>query len=123
MMFLFISIICTLAALIISYTRCMTITLNNRYVFDDLRRLGASPAYLLREVKSQAGTVFRMPCFVGMTAMYLLYVMLMFGNDGQIVPGELAGLGACLVILFVMAGIFYVVYRMTVRNMCGELGI
>ena len=123
MMFLFISIICTLAALIISYTRCMTITLNNRYVFDDLRRLGASPAYLLREVKSQAGTVFRMPCFVGMTAMYLLYVMLMFGNDGQIVPGELAGLGACLVILFVMAGIFFVVYRMTVRKMCGELGI
>ncbi len=123
MMFLLISIICTLAALIISYTRCMTITLNNRYVFDDLRRLGASPAYLLREVKSQAGTVFRMPCFVGMTAMYLLYVMLMFGNDGQIVPGELAGLGACLVILFVMAGIFFVVYRMTVRKMCGELGI
>ena len=64
-----------------------------------------------------------MPCFVGMTAMYLLYVMLMFGNDGQIVPGELAGLGACLVILFVMAGIFFVVYRMTVRKMCGELGI
>ncbi|MDE7185018.1 MAG: ABC transporter permease, partial [Lachnospiraceae bacterium] len=123
MMFLFISIICTLAALIISYTRCMTIALNNRYVFDDLRRLGAPPAFLLREVKSQAGTVFRTPSIVGMTAMYLLYGMLMFGNDGQLVPGELAGLGVCLIILFAMAGIFYAVYRVTVRKMCGELGI
>ena len=52
MMFLFISIICMLAALIISYTRCMTIALNNRYVFDDLRRLGASPAFLRRDRKS-----------------------------------------------------------------------
>lgn len=123
MCFLFISIICTLAALIISYTRCMTITLNNRYVFDDLRRLGAPPAFLLHEVKSQAGTVFRMPCIVGMTAMYLLYAMLMFGNDGQLTMGELSGLGVCLVILFMMAGIFYAVYRITVRKMCGELGI
>ena len=121
MMFLFISIICTLAALIISYTRCMTIALNNRYVFDDLRRLGAPPAFLVREVKSQAGTVFRMPSVVGMTAMYLLYVMLMFGNDGQLVMGEIAGLGACLIILLVMAGIFYAVYRITVRKMCEEL--
>ncbi len=123
MMFLFISIICTLAALIISYTRCMTITLNNRYVFDDLRRLGAPPAFLVREVKSQAGTVFRMPSVVGMTAMYLLYVMLMFGNDGQLVMGEIAGLGACLIILLVMACIIYAVYRITVRKMCRELEI
>lgn len=123
MMFLFISIICTLAALIISYTRCMTITLNNRYVFDDLRRLGAPPAFLVREVKSQAGTVFRMPSVVGMTAMYLLYVMLMFGNDGQLVMGEVAGLGVCLIILLVMACIVYAVYRITVQKMCRELEI
>lgn len=96
MMFLFISIICMLAALIISYTRCMTITLNNRYVFDDLRRLGAPPAYLLREVKSQAGTVFQVPCIVGMTSMYLLYAMLMFGNDGQLVMRELGDSGSAL---------------------------
>jgi hypothetical protein len=64
-----------------------------------------------------------MPCIVGMTAMYLLYAMLMFGNDGQLTMGELSGLGVCLVILFMMAGIFYAVYRITVRKMCGELGI
>ena len=62
-----------------------------------------------------------MPSVVGMTAMYLLYAMLMFGNDGQLVMGEIAGLGACLIILLVMAGIFYAVYRITVRKMCEEL--
>ena len=39
MMFLFIAIVCLMAALIISYTRCQTIALNNRYIFDDLYRL------------------------------------------------------------------------------------
>ena len=123
MMFLFISIICTLAALIISYTRCMTIALNNRYVFDDLRRLGASSAFLKREVKSQSGIVFRIPAIVGMSAMYFLYAMIMFANDGKLVPGEIAGLGICLGILLLISVIYYIVYRYTVRKMCAELNI
>lgn len=123
MMFLFISIICTLAALIISYTRCMTITLNNRYVFDDLRRLGASPAFLKREVRSQAGNVFRIPSLVGMGAMYFLYILIMLGNDGRLVSSELGGLGACLVILILISVVYYAVYRYTVHRMCAELEI
>ncbi len=123
MMFLFISIICTLAALIISYTRCMTITLNNRYVFDDLRRLGASPAFLKREVRSQAGNVFRIPSLVGMGAMYFLYILIMLGNDGRLVSSELGGLGACLVILLLISVVYYAVYRYTVHRMCAELEV
>ena len=49
MMFLFIAIICSLAAMVICYTRCMTIALNNRYVFDDLKRLGAPPPFCGRK--------------------------------------------------------------------------
>jgi hypothetical protein len=123
MMFLFISIICMLAALIISYTRCMTIALNNRYVFDDLRRLGASPAFLRREVRSQAGNVFKIPSLVGMGAMYFLYILIMFGNDSWLSSGELAGLGACLAILLLMGAVCHTVYRYTVRKMCAELEI
>lgn len=121
MMFLFISIICTLATLIIGYTRCMTIILNNRYVFDDLRRLGAAPAFLKREVQSQASIVFRIPTIIGMSTMYLLYIMIMFGNDGKLVIGEIAGLGACLCILLLIAAVYYAVYRYTVQKMCVEL--
>ena len=60
MMFLFIAIICILAAMVIGYTRCQTIALNNRYLFDDLKKLGASSAFLTREVKSQCKKVFRL---------------------------------------------------------------
>ncbi len=123
MMFLFISIICTLAALIISYTRCMTITLNNRYVFDDLRRLGASPAFLKREVRSQAGNVFKIPSLVGMGAMYFLYMLIMYGNDGKLALDEISGLAVCLAILLLIGMVYYIVYRYTVRKMCVELEI
>lgn len=123
MMFLFIAIICSLAALIIGYTRCMTIALNNRYVFDDLKRLGASPSFLIREVKQQAGIVFKIPCMVGMSSMYLLYVLLMFGNDGKLTEGEIAGLIPCLGILLLAAGGFYLVFHYTVKRMGRELDI
>ncbi len=123
MMFLFISIICSLAAMIISYTRCMTIALNNRYVFDDLKRLGASPAFLLREIRSQARVVFRVPCLVGMTAMYLLYALLMLANDGKFTAGEAGGLITCLGILLLTGFLYFLVYRFTVKRMGAELEI
>lgn len=123
MMFLFISIICLLAALIISYTRCMTITLNNRYVFDDLKRLGASPLFLSGEVKSQAGKVFKIPAFVGMGLMYLLYTMIMFANDGKFTMEEGVGLLVCLGVLLLVGAVIFAVYRLTVKKMKQQLEI
>ena len=123
MMFLFIAIICSLAAMIINYTRCMTIALNNRYVFDDLRRLGAPSSFLIREIKGQAGPVFKIPSIVGMTTMYLLYALLMFANDGQLTRGETGGMIVCFFILAALAGAYYLVYRHTVKNMCRQLDV
>lgn len=121
MMFLFIAIVCSLAAMVISYTRCMTILLNNRYVFDDLKRLGASPSFLMKEIKAQAGPIFQIPSAVGMSAMYLLYALLMFGNDGKITGAEIGGLIVCFFILSLLAGIYYLIYRYTIKNMCRQL--
>lgn len=123
MMFLFIAIICSLAAMIISYTRCMTIALNNRYIFDDLKRLGAPPAFLLKEIRGQAGPVFKIPASAGMILMYLVYALMMFGNDGKLTESEIAGLAGCLLILAAIALVYYLVYRCTVKSMCGQLEI
>ncbi len=123
MMFLFIAIICSLAAMIISYTRCVTIALNNRYVFDDLKRLGAPPAFLLKEIRGQAGPVFKIPASAGMILMYLVYALMMFGNDGKLTESEIAGLAGCLLILVAIALAYYLVYRRTVKSMCGQLEI
>lgn len=123
MMFLFIAIICSLAAMVICYTRCMTIALNNRYVFDDLKRLGAPPAFLRKEIRGQAGPVFKIPAVVGMTLIYLLYILIMVGNDGKLTYSEIASLSGCFFILAALAAIYYLVYRYTVKSMYRNLEI
>lgn len=114
MVFLFIFIVCILSALIISYTRCQTIAINNRYVFDDLKRLGASPEFLTKEVKMQCQKVFRTPSVVGISTMFLLYCMLMYANDGKFSVDEMVGLLVCGAVLMIVILIIYFVYRKTV---------
>lgn len=123
MMFLFIAIICMLSALIICYTRCMTIAINNRYIFDDLKRLGASPKFLNKELHSQAGKVFSVPAIVGMSMMYLLYFMIMYANDSKLTPGELVNMGICFIVVLLFAAIIYGVYQKTLSKMRKQLAI
>lgn len=123
MMFLFIFIVCILTALVICHTRCQTIALNNRYVFDDLKKLGASPAFLSKEVHSQCSSVFKIPALVGMIVIYLLFVLLLYANDGQIVFTEIVSLGVCLGIQVALGVVIYLVYRVTVRAIKKRLGI
>ncbi len=117
MMFLFIFIVCLMTALVVCYTRCQTIAMNNRYIFDDLKKLGASPAFLEKEVRCQCGNVFRIPALVGMAAMYFYYGMILYANDGRIVFSEVIGLGVCMGILFLIGLLFFLIYRATVRSL------
>ncbi len=110
MTFLFIGIVCFTAALVISYTRCQTLALNNAYVFYDLKRLGASPGYLCRELRRQAGPVFQIPTAVGMSCMVLLYGMMLYANDNRYTQSEIAGFLVCLEVIAVIAILFYAVY-------------
>ncbi len=123
MMFLFIFIVCMITALVVCYTRCQSIVLNNRYIFDDLKKLGASPAFLDREVRSQCGNVFKVPSLVGTTAMFLLFSMILYANDGRMVETEWMALGVCLCIIAVIGGVIYAVYRSTVRAIKAQLQI
>ena len=123
MMFLFIFIVCMITALVVCYTRCQTIALNNRYIFEDLKKLGAPPAFLKNEVKSQCGNVFRTPALVGTTAMYVLFIMILYGNDGRIVQTEWFAMLVCLALLVAIGLGIYMVYRATVRNVERRLGI
>lgn len=121
MMFLFIFLICVTAACVICYTRCQTIALNNRYVFEDLRKLGAPPAFLKREIKKQCMTVIRTPSVIGITAMSVLYAMILYANDGRLVKSELIGLGGCGLVILGVALLLYIVYKGTVRMLVREL--
>lgn len=123
MMFLFIFIVCMITALVVCHTRCQSIALNNRYIFDDLKKLGASPAFLDKEVRSQCTNVFKMPALVGTTAMFLLYAMILYANDGRLLQTEWAAMGLCLCIIAVIGGVIYAVYRSTVKAIKGQLRI
>lgn len=123
MMFLFIFIVCMITALVVCHTRCQSIALNNRYIFDDLKKLGASPAFLDKEVRSQCANVFKMPALVGTTAMFLLFAMILWANDGRLLQTEWAAMGLCLCIIGVIGGVIYAVYRSTVKAIKGQLGI
>ena len=72
---------------------------------------------------SQCGGVFRIPALVGMAAIYLIFILLLYGNDGQIVFSEVMALAVCLGIEFVLGGLTYGVYRFTARGIRRKLGI
>lgn len=123
MMFLFVFIVCMITALVVCYTRCQSIALNNCYIFDDLKKLGASPAFLDKEVRIQCSNVFKVPSLVGMFAMFFLFTMILYANDGRILRAEWAAMGVCLCIIALIGGVIYAVYRSTVKVIKGQLGV
>ncbi|MCI8609362.1 MAG: ABC transporter permease [Firmicutes bacterium] len=121
--FIFVALICLAVAMMICYTRSITIAINNRYVFDDLKRLGASPAFLRKEVKRQVSKVFAVPATVGCMAMYFLYGLVMYANDSYFSVDEIWGMIVCLAVVLAVAALIYLVYRITIRQMEEKLEI
>lgn len=123
MLFIFIALICFAAVIVIAFTRCMTIALTNRRVYDDLRHLGAPNTYLFRSVKGQVSRVFLVPAIVGTAIISAFYVMIMFFNDYRFTPGEIAGMGTCAGVIAALSLVLYGVYRFTRKSVCHSLGI
>ncbi len=123
MLFIFIAIICFAAVLVIGYTRCMTIAINNRQVFEDLKRLGASPHYLYVTVRGQITKVFGVPGVVGTTMIYVLYAMIMYFNDNKLTQSETAGLMNCLLLVTAMSILLWGFYRFTLKRVLSMLAV
>lgn len=123
MLFIFIALICFAAVVVIAFTRCMTLALTNARVYDDLRHLGASNAYLFQTVRGQVSRVFLVPAVVGTAVISAFYGMILYFNDNRFTPGEFAGMGTCAVVILVLSAVLYGVYRFTRRRVCRILGI
>lgn len=125
MLFIFIAIVCFAAVIVIAFTRCMTIAVVNARVYDDLRHLGASNAYLYQSVRGQINRVFLVPAIVGTALIYAFYMMIMYFNGDPlgITSREAAGLISCLALIAVISAGFYGVYRITKRSVCRALDI
>ncbi len=123
MVFLFISIICFAAVLLIGYTRCVTIAVNNRRVYDDLRHLGAAPGYLFRSVRGQVSKTFGAPGLIGTVLIFAYFVMILFMNDSQITREEFSALAVCAGIALGLSIVLWAFYRFTLRRVCRMLKI
>ena len=123
MLFIFIALICFAAVVVIGFTRCMTLALTNARVYDDLRHLGASNAYLFQTVRGQVSRVFLVPAVVGTAVISAFYGMILYFNDNRFTPGEFAGMSTCAAVILVLSAVLYGVYRFTRRRVCRILGI
>ncbi len=123
MLFIFISIICFVAVIVIAFTRCITIAISNKKVYDDLRHLGASNNYLNNCARSQVKKVFLVPIITGTSLIYIFYSMIMFFNDNRLTFYEIAGLLVCLVLIAIISFVLYLIYRLTLRKVLNILKI
>ena len=123
MLFVFIAIVCFAAVLVIGYTRCLTIAINNHRVYEDLRHLGATSQYLYRSVRGQISKVFGVPGFVGTLLIYIFYSMIMFFNDNRMTQSEISGLINCLFVVLGMSALIWAFYRFTLHRVCGMLNV
>lgn len=123
MLFIFIAIVCFSAVLVIGYTRCLTIAINNRQVYDDLRHLGATPQYLYRSIRGQISKVFGVPGLIGTALIYIFYVMILFFNDNRMTQSEISGLISCFFVILGMSTVIWAFYRLTLHKVCRMLKV
>lgn len=121
--FLFVSIVCFAAVLLIGYTRCITVAMNNRQVYGDLRRLGASPGYLYRAAKGTVSKTFGVPALLGTLLIFAYFLMILYFNDGMFTQSEGIALLVCMGIVLIMSLILWAFSRFTLRRVCGMLEI
>ena len=89
----------------------------------DRRIKHIQPAFLDKEVRSQCSNVFKVPSLVGTTAMFLLFAMILYANDGRMVMTEWAAMGICLCIIALVGGAIYAVYRSAVKGIKRQLQV
>lgn len=123
MLFIFIAIICFAAVLVIGYTRCLTIAINNWQVYDDLKHLGATSNYLYRSIRGQITKVFGVPAVVGTSMIFVFYTMIMFFNDNRLTQREISGLLNCLLMIAALSFLLWCFYRFTLRKVCRMLDV
>lgn len=118
LLFLFVSILCFAAVMVILYTRSQTLILSNLLVYEDLRKLGASNRYLCKTSKGQIRRVFFAPVLIGTFLIFSLFLLILSSNSGSLIldHAECLSLGYCLLIIAAMSGLLYLLYRKTVKK-------
>lgn len=125
MLFIYIGIICFAAVGIIAYTRGITIAINYRQVFTDLKRLGADRKYVDFCIKGQLKKIFFYPYLTGCGLIYAFMFLVFKANDsmGRITASEKQALLIDLG-LIVLAGVYIGgIYALTFHRFKKAIGM
>ena len=114
---IYISVISLTAAGIMSYIRSITIAMDNRQLFEDLRRLGMDDAYEEKVIKVQLRKIFAYPVAAGCTVVGLFSLFLTYFNDMRLQAFEVNMLLLEVLLMIFIAGVLYVVYRIAYGKM------
>jgi len=116
MLLIYISIICLISVIIISYTRGITIGLESKDLFQNLKKLGANEDYINKCLKRQLSKVFIYPCIVGSALTFTLFCMILWANNNQIEYYEWVAIGINAILTSIMFLIMFLVNKFTYRK-------
>lgn len=122
MLFIYVAIICLAAVGIIAYTRSVTIGMNNKQLFDDLKKLGGNHKYLKKCITSQLMKIYALPVVIGSILIYIFTLMTYKGNDGVVSSTETWALGVDFLLVLGVSVYMYVIYRASLRKIEGIIG-
>ena len=116
MLFVYVAVICLAAVAVISYTRCMTVAVKNKQVFEDVRKLGGNNDYIKKILADQLRRVYTLPTILGSLLMLLWYPLMLWQNDGRFTQAEVRIVFVEAALCAVIALFQYVVYRISMRQ-------
>lgn len=108
---IYISVIALAAAGVMSYIRSITIAMDNRRLFDDLRKLGADDAYEENVIKVQLRKIFAYPVASGCAVVGIFSLLLTWFNDMNLEIFEVKMLLMETALMALISVVLYGVYR------------
>lgn len=108
---IYISVISLTAAGIMSYIRSITIAMDNRQLFDDLKKLGADDVYRENAMKVQLRKIFAYPAAAGCMIVGVFSLFLTCFNDMRLQAFEVKMLLMEAGLMIGIGGVLYGVYR------------
>lgn len=123
MLCLYIFIIMLATITIMSYVRSITVATDNKALFQSLTKLGAGSAYNKNILKKQLRKIFQYPALLGCAIGWIYALFMSVFNDMRVSHSELLNLGYLLILILIIWGVLYLVYRRALHKSQQILGI
>lgn len=111
LVFSFIAVICLVSSGIILYSRSISIASRNKYVFDDLRKIGANRKYINQCLKQQILKLFTVSSILGIIIGVGINIIMFIFNDNKISGAEIMAIKINTVISIIVFIYMMLVYK------------